>query len=177
MKRWRTRKGRCIPWQAFFREEHFPQESWSASAISISPRQNGEDSEETGYLRPGETIRGHEFHYWDSTDSGQSCRAMKPDGRRSWECIHMEGNLFAGYPHLYLPSLPAFAERFVKRCAEWRETAVQEESKMNLGEALQKIRPADRKSMEAAEQRWRTVGKPLFSLGKLGGRGDPHGGD
>ena len=38
---------------------------------------------------------------------------------------------------------------------------------MNLGEALQKIRPADRKSMEAAEQRWRTVGKPLFSLGKL----------
>lgn len=81
---------------------------------------DGEDPEETGYLRPGETIRGHEFHYWDSTDSGQSCRAVKPDGRRSWECIHMEGNLFAGYPHLYLPSLPVFAERFVKRCAEWR---------------------------------------------------------
>ena len=90
--------------------------------INISPA-DGEDSEETGYLRPGETIRGHEFHYWDSTDSGQSCRAMKPDGRTSWECIHMEGNLFAGYPHLYLPSLPAFAERFVKRCAEWRNSS------------------------------------------------------
>lgn len=73
------------------------------------------------YLQPGETIRGHEFHYWDSTDSGQSCRAVKPDGRRNWECIHMEGNLFAGYPHLYLPSLPVFAERFARRCAEWRK--------------------------------------------------------
>ncbi len=38
---------------------------------------------------------------------------------------------------------------------------------MNLEEALQNIRPADRKSMEEAKQRWRTVGKPLFSLGKL----------
>lgn len=38
---------------------------------------------------------------------------------------------------------------------------------MNLEEALQDIRPADRKSMEEAKQRWRTVGKPLFSLGKL----------
>jgi cobyrinic acid a,c-diamide synthase len=80
----------------------------------------GQQEQNEWYLRPGETIRGHEFHYWDSTDSGQSCRAVKPDGRRGWECIHMEGNLFAGYPHLYLPSLPAFAERFVKRCAEWK---------------------------------------------------------
>ena len=53
-----------------------------------------------GYLRPGECVRGHEFHYWDSTDSGTDCLAVKPDGRRKWKCIHMEGNLFAGYPHL-----------------------------------------------------------------------------
>ena len=72
------------------------------------------------YLRPGESIRGHEFHYWDSTHSGHGCEAVKPDGRRRWKCIHAEGNLFAGYPHLYLPSLPVFAERFVKRCAERR---------------------------------------------------------
>lgn len=74
---------------------------------------------EAGYLFPGEEIRGHEFHYWDSTDSGSDCLAVKPDGRRSWQCIHMDGNLFAGYPHLYLPALPAFAERFVRRCREW----------------------------------------------------------
>lgn len=73
------------------------------------------------YLLPGEEIRAHEFHYWDSSDNGNDCLAVKPDGRRSWQCIHMEGNLFAGYPHLYLPSLPAFAERFIQRCRNWRK--------------------------------------------------------
>ena len=72
-----------------------------------------------GYLFPGENIRGHEFHYWDSTDSGEDCVAVKPDGRRKWNCIHMEGNLFAGYPHLFLPSMRGFAERFVRRCGIW----------------------------------------------------------
>ena len=38
---------------------------------------------------------------------------------------------------------------------------------MKLEEALRKIRPADRRSMEEARARWRTVGKPLFSLGRL----------
>ena len=86
--------------------------------VTAADRQQAQSG---SYLRPGETIRGHEFHYWDSTDSGHACRAVKPDERRSWECIHMEGNLFAGYPHLYLPSLPVFAERFVRQCAEWRK--------------------------------------------------------
>lgn len=79
------------------------------------------DAVEEGYLLPGESIRGHEFHYWDSTDSGADCVAVKPDGRRKWNCIHMKGNLFAGYPHLYLPSMKAFAERFVARCASRKE--------------------------------------------------------
>ena len=38
---------------------------------------------------------------------------------------------------------------------------------MELREALEKIGPADRESMERAARRWKTVGKPLFSLGKL----------
>lgn len=74
-----------------------------------------------GYLQPGEYVRGHEFHYWDSTDSGSDCLAVKPDGRRKWNCIHMDGSLFAGYPHLYLPSMRKFAERFVRQCREWEE--------------------------------------------------------
>lgn len=36
-----------------------------------------------------------------------------------------------------------------------------------LREALKQIVPADAESMEKAKQRWKTVGKPLFSLGKL----------
>ena len=76
-------------------------------------------TEKKAYLRPGEQIRGHEFHYWDSTDCGNDCVATKPDGKRKWECIHMNGNLFAGYPHLYLPSMPEFAYRFADRCRDW----------------------------------------------------------
>ncbi len=77
------------------------------------------DEENSAYLLPQEKIRGHEFHYWDSTDSGDDCMAVKPDGKRKWRCIHMNGNLFAGYPHLYLPSMPGFARRFADRCRKW----------------------------------------------------------
>ena len=89
--------------------------------IAADPGKLGKSAENVGteeqaYLRPGEQIRGHEFHYWDSTDSGTDCVAVKPDGKRKWECIHMKGNLFAGYPHLYLPSMPEFAYRFADRC-------------------------------------------------------------
>lgn len=36
----------------------------------------------------------------------------------------MRENLFAGYPHLYLPSVPEFVRRFVGRCHEWERTLV-----------------------------------------------------
>ena len=74
------------------------------------------------WILPGENIRAHEFHYWDSTDSGSDCLAVKPDGKRNWECIHLEENLVAGYPHLYYPSCKEFAERFVEKCrSSYRE--------------------------------------------------------
>lgn len=76
---------------------------------------------EGAFLKKGERIRGHEFHYWDSTDNGKAARAWKPDGKRSWECVHMEKNLFAGFPHLAYLSNPQFAERFVKAAAQWQE--------------------------------------------------------
>lgn len=71
------------------------------------------------WLLPGETIRAHEFHYWDSTDNGNACLALKPDGKRQWECMHLEENLVAGYPHLYYPSCKKFAERFVDKCRKY----------------------------------------------------------
>ena len=74
-------------------------------------------------LLPGETIRAHEFHYWDSTDNGSDCLAVKPDGKRQWECMHLEENLVAGYPHLYYPSCEKFAERFVEKCRSFAMTA------------------------------------------------------
>ena len=69
-----------------------------------------------GYLQEGHRIRGHEFHYYDSTDNGGACLAAKPDGQRSWDCMVVKGNIMAGFPHLYYPSDPAFAENFVRAC-------------------------------------------------------------
>ena len=72
------------------------------------------------YLKKGEKIRAHEFHYWDSTENGEDTLAMKPDGVRKWQAVHMKENLFAGFPHLYFYSNPKVAERFVEACAEYR---------------------------------------------------------
>lgn len=64
-----------------------------------------------------EKIRGHEFHYFDSTDNGESFLARKPLRKRSWRCMHRTDTLLAGFPHLYYYSNPKLAEEFVKKCA------------------------------------------------------------
>ena len=72
------------------------------------------------YFGPGRTIRGHEFHYSDSTENGSACKAVKPSGK-SWDCMVVQGRIAAGYPHLYYRSCPAFAESFVSECGKFRE--------------------------------------------------------
>ena len=74
-----------------------------------------------GYLPAGHTIRGHEFHYFDSTDNGAACTAFKPGRRRSWNCMVVQGNIMAGFPHLYYRSDPAFAQAFVDRCRDFAQ--------------------------------------------------------
>ena len=73
---------------------------------------------DTAYLCAGETIRGHEFHYYDSESCGSDMHAVKPNGSRRWDCLHAEGTLFAGFAHLYYESNPVFVERFLRRCAK-----------------------------------------------------------
>lgn len=73
------------------------------------------------YLRKGEKIRAHEFHYWDSDCCGHQMEAKKPDGRRSWACMQAKNRVLAGFPHLYYPSCPEFAARFVEACRIYRE--------------------------------------------------------
>ena len=79
-----------------------------------------EVSGEGGYFGSGRAIRGHEFHYSDSTNNGNVCKAVKPDGR-AWDCMVVQGRIVAGYPHLYYRSDPAFAEAFVRECRKFRE--------------------------------------------------------
>lgn len=80
--------------------------------------------QDTPYLFRGETIAAHEFHRWDSGESGAACRAQKPVTGAEWPCIRCEGALFAGFPHLYFRSNPAFASRFVGACRRFQEGAL-----------------------------------------------------
>lgn len=72
--------------------------------------------EDQTFQNAGECLKAHEFHYWDSTNPGRSYHAVKPDGRRDWECVHVRGNLFAGYPHMHFYANREFAARFVSLC-------------------------------------------------------------
>lgn len=63
----------------------------------------------------GAQLRGHEFHYWDSTDTGKSLHAQKPYRKTSWECIVAKGNLWAGYPHIHFYSNIETAVEFMRK--------------------------------------------------------------
>ena len=72
------------------------------------------------FLPEGERIRGHEFHYYDSTGNGDGCIAIKPVTGREYSCVVTGENCWLGFPHLYYPSNPAFAERFVEMAGKSR---------------------------------------------------------
>ena len=74
-------------------------------------------SGENEFIKDSECLKAHEFHYWDSTANGNDCLAVKPSGKRSWECIHAGGNIFAGFPHLYYRSNLNFIRRFLSKCS------------------------------------------------------------
>ena len=73
---------------------------------------------DTAFLPAGESVRGHEFHYFESESCGDALRAQKPAGSRGWDCCHSRGPLLMGFPHLYYPSNPQFIERFLRACAD-----------------------------------------------------------
>ena len=72
------------------------------------------------FLPPNEKIKAHEFHYYDSTDNGADCIATKPATGRSYDCVISHDNYWLGFPHLYYPSNPHFAESLVRKAYEHR---------------------------------------------------------
>ena len=78
--------------------------------------------ENSGHFMPrGSRIRAHEFHYYDSEDNGADCTAYKPATGRNYPCIHVGENCWYGFPHLYYPSCPEFAERFVENAVQYKQ--------------------------------------------------------
>ena len=69
--------------------------------------------------KAGESIRSHEFHYWDSSCPGDGFTARKAGREISYPCVHATDSLYAGFPHLFFPANPGFAEQFVERMGEF----------------------------------------------------------
>ena len=70
-------------------------------------------AERDGLLPAGAVIKGHEFHYFDTTNNGRDARAEKASGAASWPCLHLGDDHAWGYPHLWYDSQPELVERMI----------------------------------------------------------------
>ncbi|HVI39824.1 MAG TPA: cobyrinate a,c-diamide synthase, partial [Anaerovoracaceae bacterium] len=71
--------------------------------------------EDNVLCKKGAELKGHEFHYWDSTNTGNSFHAQKPLRKTNWDCIITKGNLWAGYPHIHFYSNIKAAIEFLRK--------------------------------------------------------------
>ena len=72
-------------------------------------------SSDSGGLREAlNGLRGHEFHYYDSTDCGEDMKAVKAGDDREWKTMHVGEEHVWGFPHLFMESHPEFAEHFTE---------------------------------------------------------------
>ena len=76
-------------------------------------------TKDDGMMPSDITVKGHEFHYWDSDNCGDDWNARKTNGKE-YRCIHDTGTMLAGYPHLYYYSNPEVAYHFLMKCLEHR---------------------------------------------------------
>lgn len=60
-------------------------------------------------------MRGHEFHYYDSTDNGSDMLLQKAGEETSWTAMHVSAGHVFGFAHLYYASHPQFVDAFIDR--------------------------------------------------------------
>ncbi|MBO4386079.1 MAG: cobyrinate a,c-diamide synthase [Treponema sp.] len=65
-------------------------------------------------------IRGHEFHYFESSNNGDEFISEKPSGRKVSPCIVKQKNVLAGFPHLYYNSCPEFLASFLDKAVAYK---------------------------------------------------------
>ncbi len=79
-----------------------------------------EAQKDTPFFDKGTKIRVHEFHYSRAKTRGDVCRMEKSTGR-NWTGVYVEGNVMAGYPHLYFHNCRDVAVRFVDLARKYYE--------------------------------------------------------
>ena len=75
----------------------------------------------SNFLSANAKIKGHEFHYYDSTQNGMDCIGRKPVSGQEYACILAKENQWLGFPHLYYPSNPGFAKAFVDKVRKYKK--------------------------------------------------------
>lgn len=68
----------------------------------------------------GETLRAHEFHYWDSTGPAPPLRPKSRRAPAAGTAYTRGGPSTPGFPHLYLAGAPKAAERFLRAAADYQ---------------------------------------------------------
>ena len=63
------------------------------------------------------------YHYWDSDSCGDDWVARKKNGQ-TYGCIHDDGSMIAGYPHIDYPSNPDFVRMVLDRAKVFKNTKV-----------------------------------------------------
>lgn len=101
------------------------------------------ESQTAGILgEAGQTLKGHEFHYWDCTENGSAFLAKKPAGGKEYSCMVHTASMAAGFPHFYYYSNPGMIYQFLMACQSFQ-------------------------AGRAAKAHWDSIAKPIDSLGLL----------
>lgn len=66
------------------------------------------------------SIKGHEFHYWESTENGDGFMAKKPLSEKSYSCMVYTDTIAAGFPHFYYYSNPKMIYNFLQSCLSFQ---------------------------------------------------------
>lgn len=73
-----------------------------------------------GIFGKGEgSLKGHEFHYFDSSENGDGFVAKKPLSAISYPCMVYNRQMAAGFPHFYYYSNPDMIFAFLETCERW----------------------------------------------------------
>ena len=72
-----------------------------------------EEAGETGNMADLSGMKGHEFHYYESTVSQDAYEATKPFKDRRWNCLVLRNKGIWGFPHFYYGSKPGFVDSFI----------------------------------------------------------------
>ncbi len=81
--------------------------------------------EDTLLLQKGDSLRGHEFHYFECSDSGSDYIVTRHDGQ-SYAAAFANEWMYAGFPHIHFYSNIRSAARFYEQCLKRKEQKVED---------------------------------------------------